>query len=66
MSEVRRARCPLQTDCPFFRQTGSETLHTMMVNLYCEQGARQCEIRRLLEAGKPVPPGIWPDGDVSR
>jgi len=55
--------CPYLDDCPIFAKFSSEGLANIWISGYCKKdGGRNCERKKLRDAGKEVPITLLPNG----
>ena len=56
--------CPFHVECAFNNSPIKTPSDTLLVQLYCRTRYNSCAIAQRLLAGKTVPEGTCPDGDV--
>jgi hypothetical protein len=56
--------CPFHVECPFNNSLTKCPSDELLRQLYCQTRFDSCEIAKRIAAGKPVPVGACPDGNV--
>ena len=56
--------CPFHVECPFKNSPVKTPSDELMGQLYCTTRFDSCEIAQRMRAGKPVPMGACPDGNI--
>jgi hypothetical protein len=57
--------CCYSSTCAFFNSPDLSAPELLLRKIYClHAGCQNCAIYLRLAAGKPVPPGICPDGEI--
>ena len=57
--------CSICSDCTFFNNPDLSPPELLLKKFYClNSGCQHCVIYRRYTAGKTIPPGICPDGEV--
>jgi len=58
------ALCPFHVECHFYNNPTKTQSDSVLERLFCGMRYDTCEIARQMLAGKPVPAGACPDGNV--
>ena len=56
------AKCERIESCPLFKAFSLKSTLKVWQGCYCEQSFDRCERWRLVQAGKPVPGNLLPNG----
>jgi hypothetical protein len=56
--------CPFHVECQFYNCKTRTPSDTLMGELFCYMRYEGCEIVKRMLAGKPVPAGACPDGNI--
>lgn len=62
---ARRPDCPLLAPCPFFKTLALPASGETLKVLYCKGAYEACQRYLLKQAGREVPPEMWPDGTTA-